>query len=351
MSASTAELPYLTASLPGTGGALRATHDDFCVDEIPAYEPSGEGDHVYARIEKRDMTTPFAVQQLARALGVDPRDVGYAGLKDRHAVTTQWVSLPKVDPAAVESLAIENLRVLAVSRHRNKLRTGHLRGNRFSLRITGLDDVDGALARAERIVDVLRSAGVPNYYGEQRFGRAGDNADRGFAWLKGGPSPKQPFEKKLFVSAAQSELFNRYLSARVRDGLLATYLDGELAMRWPVGGPWHVDPSEAQGLYDARGASAAGPIFGTKMLRAKGDAQAREERELSAEGLTYESFARARDLGEGSRRPVRMIVDDLRVARDGAALRLTFTLPAGGYATTLAREVMKGAENVETTFE
>lgn len=348
----TASLPYLTASLPGIGGALRATLDDFRVDEIAAYEPSGEGEHVYARIEKRDMTTPFAVDRIARALRVDARDIGYAGLKDRHAVTTQWVSLPRVDPAAVEALAIDGLRVLAVSRHKNKLRTGHLHGNRFTLRVTGLGDVSLAIQSASVIATELRVSGCPNYYGAQRFGREGDNAERGLAWLRGASSaPRQHFERKLFASAVQSMLFNRYLALRVEAGELARYIPGELAMRHPTGGPWRVDPAEAQALYDARQASGAGPMFGTRMLKSEGEALAREEAVLAAASLTLDDFARARDLGEGTRRPVRMIVDDLSVEADGDAVKLAFSLPAGGYATALAREVMKGAETVETALD
>ncbi len=345
-------LPYLTASLPGTGGVLRASPEDFRVDEIPAYEPSGEGSHVYVRFEKRGMTTPFAVERMARALGVDPRDAGYAGLKDRHAVTTQWASFPDVDPAAAEALSIEGVRVLAVSRHRNKLRTGHLHGNRFVIRVTGVEHPGLAIGNAHVIATELRNYGCPNYYGEQRFGREGDNAARGMAWLRGEASaPRQHFERKMLVSAAQSELFNRYLARRVASGELARYVDGDLAVRHPVGGPWRVDPAEAQGLYDAHAASATGPMFGTKMLRAAGEALAREEAVLAEAGLAPGDFARARDLGEGTRRAVRMIVDDLSVDDDRGALRLAFTLPAGAYATSLLREVMKGAETVETAPE
>jgi tRNA pseudouridine13 synthase len=348
----TASLPFLTASHPGIGGVLRATLDDFRVDEIAAYEPTGEGEHVYARIEKRDMTTPFAVDRLARALRVDARDIGYAGLKDRHAVTTQWVSLPRVDVAAVEALAIENLRVLAVSRHRNKLRTGHLHGNRFTLRVTSVTDLALAIRNASVIATELRMSGCPNYYGAQRFGREGDNAARGMAWLRGeAPAPRQHFERKLFASAVQSSLFNRYLALRVEAGELGRYVEGELAMRHPTGGAWRVDPAEAQALYDAREASAAGPMFGTRMLKTSGEALAREEAVLAEAQMKTDDFARARDLGEGTRRPVRMIVDDLRVEADGDAVKLTFTLPAGGYATALAREFMKGTETVETALE
>ena len=341
----TPTLPYATAHLPGIGGALRASNDDFRVEEIPAYLPSGEGDHTYARIEKRDMTTPFAVERLAKALGVDPRDVGYAGLKDRHAVTTQWVSIPRVDPARVEGVAIEGLRVLEVSRHRNKLRTGHLHGNRFILRVTGIVDAPLAIERASVIATELRNMGVPNYYGDQRFGREGDNAARGFAWLRGeAPAPREGFQRKLLVSAAQSALFNQYLARRVSLGALGRYVPGDLAARHPVGRPWSVDPAEAQGLYDAHAASATGPVFGTAMPWPEGEARAMEEAVLAEAAVEVGWFARARDLGEGARRAVRSLVDDLQVERDGEALRFSFTLPAGAYATVVMREFMKDAD-------
>ena len=128
-------LPYLTEDLPGTGGTLRARDEDFVVDEEPAYLPSGTGDHVFVRIEKRGLATPVAVTQLARALGVKDRDIGVAGMKDRHAVTTQWLSLPPpVTPEAALAVIAEGLRVLEARRHGHKLRTGHVRGNRFRLR-------------------------------------------------------------------------------------------------------------------------------------------------------------------------------------------------------------------------
>ena len=176
-------LPYFTADLPGIGGVLRTTDEDFRVDEVPAYEPSGAGEHVFARIEKRGLTTPHAVKAIARALGVRERDVGVAGMKDRYAVTTQWVSLPPpVTPEAVRALAIDGVKVLEAIRHGHKLRTGHVRANRFKLRVRGVDP--DAIERARAILARLAEApGAPNFYGEQRFGRDGDNAAKGRALL------------------------------------------------------------------------------------------------------------------------------------------------------------------------
>src|SRR5512142_1769433 len=178
-------LPLVTADLPGSGGTLRASPEDFRVDEVPAYLPSGTGPHLYVRIEKRGRTTPDALRAIARALGVPERDAGYAGLKDRDAVTTQWLSFPCArdpDPAA---LAGPGLRVLEASRHANKLRAGHVRANRFSIAVRG-----GDAARAREAAAALAERGLPNFFGPQRFGTEGRNAEVGRALLRGEQTPE-----------------------------------------------------------------------------------------------------------------------------------------------------------------
>jgi tRNA pseudouridine13 synthase len=342
-------LPFLTADLPSIGGVLRATPGDFRVEEIPAYLPSGEGEHLYVTFEKTGQTTPDVVKAMARALGVDPREAGWAGLKDRHAVTVQTASFLKGDEARALALELPGVRVLAAKRHRNKLKSGHLHGNCFVLRVRGC--VPGALATAEQVRARLLATGVPNYYGSQRFGREGDNAERGRAWLTGAaPAPREGFLRKMYVSALQSALFNAYVAVRLADGLLDRYVDGDLAVRHPVGGPFLIDPAEAQEAYAAQKASATGPMFGRAMRWPEREARAREERLLAAQGLTLEHFARARDLAEGTRRAVRICLDGLEVrAVDGEVpggqdLVLAFTLPAGGYATAVLREFRKTDE-------
>ncbi len=160
------QLPLLTADAPGVGGRP-VEPEDFVVEEIPAYLPCGTGDHGYARVEKRGLTTRQAVDRLCRALSVPPSSAGYAGLKDKHAVTRQWISLAGVTPDQLLALpATPELRVLEASRHRNKLKTGHLRGNRFTIRLRELA-VDGQLAhdRASAVLEQLGEIGLPNFYG------------------------------------------------------------------------------------------------------------------------------------------------------------------------------------------
>ncbi len=332
--------PRRCGDLPPVGGSLRAVDDDFRVDEVPSYEPSGEGEHTYLRFEKRDMTTTYAITQIARSLKIQARDVGYAGMKDRHAVTTQTVSIPRVDPARVAALDIPGLRVLSVSRHRNKLRTGHLRGNRFELRVRDLPDgVDAALARARSIAAVIASAGVPNYFGEQRFGRDGDNAERARAWLSGeDPGPRDPHARRFLVSSLQSELFNTWLGRRVADGLLDAHVDGDLAARGANGRPWLITAADAALLYPAGEASPTGPMFGRSMERPTGEAEAREEATLSGASLDRAFFDRIGPLAEGTRRPARVFAEELIVEADGDALVFRFTLPSGAYATVVMRE-------------
>jgi tRNA pseudouridine13 synthase len=334
-------LPFLTEGEPSIGGTLRGSPADFQVEEVPAYLPSGEGDHVYVRFAKRGITTPDAVRAMARALSIDPRECGWAGLKDKHAVTIQWASFLRADPERARGLSLDGIEVLEVSRHRNKLKAGHLHGNRFALRARGCGE--GALEVARRVAERLAREGVPNYYGAQRFGRDGDNAERGVRWLTGlAPAPRDAFERKMLASSVQSWLFNRYVAERLRDGLLARYVPGDLAVRHPLDRVFAISPEEAEVSFARRECSATGPMFGPEMRWSDGQARAREESLLSASGLALEHFARARGLAEGTRRAVRMCPAAIDVTAEGpGVLRFVFELPAGAYATAVLREFRK----------
>lgn len=334
-------LPFLTADEPSIGGVFRQSPEDFSVEEIPAYLPAGEGDHVYVRFAKRGITTPDAVKAMAKALGVDGRECGWAGLKDKHAVTVQWASFLRADVEKARALALDGITVLDVSRHRNKLKTGHLHGNRFSIVVRGC--VDGALAIAQRVAERITLEGAPNYYGAQRFGRDGDNAARGVAWLTGATgAPKEHFDRKMLASSVQSWLFNRYLAERVRDGMLALYIEGDLAMRHPIERVFSITEDEARSTYASRACSATGPMFGPEMRWPEGAAKAREAKVLEGSGLEIEHFARAKGLAEGTRRAVRVCPPKVEVSDEGGgALRFVFELPAGAYATAVLREFRK----------
>jgi tRNA pseudouridine13 synthase len=331
-------VPFLTPSLPGTGGRIKVEPADFEVEELPAYEPSGSGDHLFVWIEKTDLGAEFFVRQVARRLGIPNGEVGTAGLKDRRAVTRQWVSVPASCEPALSQLDGGGIRVLKTSRHTNKLRPGHLRGNRFRILIRDANDAD-----VEPILDHIRSTGLPNFYGPQRFGRGGETAAIGMATLKGEPiKVRNPFLRKLALSAAQSLLFNDYLARRMADGFFRTVLAGDVMAKWPAGGMFTAEdlPTE-QARFDRREIVTAGPMFGRKTFPANGPAADREAVVLDTAGLSKASFDGFGKLLQGTRRHNLVYVDDLSAVRESAGLRLAFTLPAGSYATVILREVMK----------
>jgi tRNA pseudouridine13 synthase len=348
-------LPYLTAALGGTAGTLRTTDDDFVVDEELPYAPSGAGDHVFVRIEKRGTTTVDAARALARALGVRDRDIGVAGMKDRHAVARQWLSLPPpVAPEQALAVELPGVRVLEAHRHAHKLRTGHVRANRFVLRVRGVDA--GAAERARQILAALSEPpGAPNWYGEQRFGRDGDNPARGRALLTGErPLGRDRRLDRLMISALQSQLFNDWLTARIGDGLYRAVLAGDLLHK--RGGGMFVcdDPATDQARLAAGELVVTGPMFGDRM-RMPGDASpalAREAEVLARAGIPREAFSpqRVRALAEGTRRDAAVEVAGATVAAvdgDGSTIELGFALPGGAYATAVMREVMKSDQAVD----
>jgi len=332
---------------------LKSTPEDFVVEEIPAYEPSGEGDHVFVRFVKRDVTTPDAVKAIAAALGARERDVGVAGMKDKVAVTEQTISLPAspgIEERAME-LALPGIRIVAARRHRHKLKTGHLRGNRFTLVLREIEDPGAVLEGFARVA----ASGVPNAFGEQRFGRDGDNASRARAWLSGkGAAPRDPRLRRLLFSALQSAVFNEVLARRVEDGTWATVLTGDIVRRRDTGGLFTctdagVDRERAR----RKEVSATGPIVGVKMTWPEGEPLALERRvafEVLGEGI---DLAETRALGEGTRRALRLEVDDLRAEREQDSIRVHFVLPKGAYATTVVQAVLAAspASPTDLSFE
>jgi tRNA pseudouridine13 synthase len=338
-----------TADLPGIGGRFKTQPEDFEVEEIPAYQPSGSGPYLYLWIEKRGLGAEYFVRQVAKRLGLGVIEIGTAGLKDRHAVTRQWVSVPARVEERLAQLDGDGIRVLSVTRHGNKLRPGHLRGNRF--RVLLRDVVADAGERLPALLERLRRDGLANFYGEQRFGREGATGLLGLALLRQEPLPTggtisalNPFLRKLALSAAQSALFNHYLRVRITDGLHRRVLAGDVMAKWPVGAKFVVeDVAREQARLDAREIVPAGPMFGRKNFRAAGEAAEREEQVLRDAGLTPQSFTPFGKLMPGARRHNLVYLEDLTANVDSDGVRLSFTLPAGCYATVLLRELTHGA--------
>jgi tRNA pseudouridine13 synthase len=345
-------LPLLTAAFPGIGGRIKTEPEDFEVEEIPAYQPAGVGDYLYLWIEKRGMGAEYFTRQIAQRLGIAAGAVGSAGLKDRHAVTRQWVSVPASAEPNLPHLAGDDLRVLRVSRHTNKLRPGHLHGNRFRILIRDVAGDRDVAATAAAVVARVQQHGLPNFYGPQRFGHDGETLQLGRALLldlplplgRGGRRPNlhNPFLRKLALSAVQSGLFNVYLAQRLADDLLRRVLAGDVMAKWPFGGMFTAeDVAVEQERFDRRETVTAGPLFGRKTFSARHDAAAREAAVLAGAGLSAASFARFGKLLLGTRRHNLVYLDDLAVAVEPEGVRLTFTMPAGSYATVLLRELMK----------
>lgn len=335
------QLPTLTRDLPGCGGVFKATPEDFVVEEIPAYEPSGEQDceHLYLWIEKRGRSTQDVAKALARHCGMQEKDVSWAGLKDRQAVTRQYLCAPAryVEPK-LATFALEGVTVLRTARHRNKLKGGHLRGNRFELVVRGVTDQ----AVAKEVLARLVRLGIPNFFGEQRFGVGGDNAEKGKRILQAGGRHRDRFERKLLLSAYQSDLFNRVLARRLDGGTFATALAGDVLKKNLTGGEFVcAEPAVDQPRVDSLEVSPTGPLFGPEMRRPEGVVDALEEAVLTEEGITRELFVAGGNETMGARRLLRIAVALESAEPQGDVLRLKFSLPAGSYATVLLRELLK----------
>ncbi|HEY3498762.1 MAG TPA: tRNA pseudouridine(13) synthase TruD [Polyangiaceae bacterium] len=334
--------PFFCADLPAAGGRIGPSLEDFVVDEIPAYAPSGTGDHWYVRVRKRGVTTRDAVLALARAANVPERDIGYAGMKDKHGVTTQWLSLPGKGAAPDTWALPSDLELVEVSRHTNKLRTGHLRGNRF--RIALVATAAGGEAAARQVLERLAERGHVNQFGAQRFGRGGRNLSEALDWLSGAarlPRGRERFLSKLYASAAQSEVFNRYATRRVELGL-DRLLRGEVVRLSGAGAMFVVESPEAEvERLRARDIVLTGPLPGPKMRAATDEAE-RLERELCAEvGLDERALVELARNAPGTRRDLLVFPERCEVSATEERVVLAFELPAGSYATMVVREVTR----------
>jgi tRNA pseudouridine13 synthase len=402
---------YLTQDLPGIGGRIKETPSDFGVEEIPLYAPSGEGTYTFFEVRKSGISTYEAVRQIARALGIRPAEIGYAGLKDAQAVTSQVLSVERVPPERLEALALPAIQVTWARRHRNKLKIGHLRGNRFTIRIRGVEE--SSLPACQAVLDVLCRRGVPNRYGLQRFGMRGNSAILGRAILRGdaeaffrefvgGAGPGESSRvyearlradagdwegayrlfpssmadernalqaalktggdfgralatlskrlKSFLLNAYQSELFNRVLDARLE--ALDRVLAGDLAMKHPGHSIFRVEDEPVEQARAARfEISATGPVYGYRMMWPAGWPGELEAEILEAEGLDLEAFRIGDGIRlRGERRSLRFQAHDLEAwYEDGVMLR--FWLSAGSYATSLLAEVMKGSSTAEASAD
>lgn len=327
---------------PAATGVIRAREEDFCVWEQALIQPSGEGHHLWLDIEKRGANTDWVAGQLARAAGVPRRDVGYAGMKDRHGVTTQWfsVGLQEAGNSDWQSWEIADVRVLNAVRHGRKLKRGALRGNRFRLTVC---DVDDPAEDLENRLEQIRDQGVPNYFGSQRFGHGGRNVAQAAQWLqRGGRIPRN--RRSIYLSAARSFLFNEVVSERVRQGSWNRLLDGDLAL---LDGSRSVFPctlpdETLEQRCRAFDIHPTGPLPGRCGKRAalpSGVAEGVEQSILLAHQGLVSGLERAGV--DAARRSLRLKPEALSWSREEDRLVLEFSLPAGAYATSVMRELLQ----------
>jgi tRNA pseudouridine13 synthase len=325
-------------------GKLRVSPQDFQVREMLGFTPGGGGEHLWLHLRKTGWNTMDLALALAKLAGLPVRLVGYSGLKDRQAVTEQWFSLHlpgKADPDL--SLLPAGVELLEVVRHHRKLNRGTHRSNAFRIVVRDLDgDIDALPAHFERI----RQRGVPNYFGEQRFGRDDNNYRRAVQWLDGqGEAPRKPALRSLWLSAARSRLFNEVLAERERRGVWDQLLEGDV-----------LQPEASRGLFlaadepNAVARLAAGEVHPTAPLPgAGGMASSAACAALEAEVLApYQALidGLAREGVEASRRATRLPVTDFSWQRDGTTLTLSFSLPAGAFATTVLATFLDWNEHV-----
>jgi len=326
---------------PLGSGRLRVEPEDFQVEEDLGFEPDGEGPHRLLWVRKRDANTEWVARRLAALAGVAASEVGFAGLKDRHALTWQWFSLPAPRPGAPEpqwsALVEEGIEVLSVQGHGRKLRRGVLRGNRFRLRVRDCRIDPAAL---DSRLEAMRARGVPNYFGEQRFGRQGANLARAQALFAGAIRRAPRHQRGLWLSAARSQLFNEVLAERVRGASWDRPLPGERLQL--AGSQSHflaetLDASliERVACFDLH---PSGPLWGAGESPVAGEVDALESAVLAPFGDWTAGLARAGLKQE--RRALRLALPDLQAELRGSDLHLDFSLPAGAYATVVLRELL-----------
>jgi tRNA pseudouridine13 synthase len=371
-------LPLLTEDLAGIGGVIKTREEDFIVEELPLYEPCGEGTHIYALIEKKGISTMDVLVKIAKALHIKRKAIGFAGLKDTQAITRQWISIENTEPDILMRLNLSGIKILQLARHNNKIRLGHLSGNHFIIRIRNFTlPLQQSIKQTEAILAVLTKRGVPNYFGPQRFGSRNDGhllgkaiicgqidefmdiflgrpkkdkytaytAARTFyergdyekacnAWpitfvdqhralkelLKTSGDKKAAYNKvdrnlaRFYVSAYQSHIFNKVLAARMP--LIDKVLEGDMAYKHDNGACFRVEnPQAEQSRCDAFEISPTGPLFGRRMTELTGPAGEIENPILQEAKELTDNFSQLdKNIARGCRRSLRFQPKNVRIS-------------------------------------
>ena len=338
---------------------FKQTPRDFVVEEIPLYEFSGEGEHLILFVRKKGLSTSEMIGQFARYLNIKNRDIGYAGLKDKHAMTKQYISIHKSHEAALENFNLENIKIISKAYHNNKLKIGHLKGNRFYIKLKKVNPTSAA--KIDEALKNIGQVGMPNFFGYQRFGNDGDNHVLGEKLAKGEARERNPRVKKLLINAYQSHLFNLWLSRRLEiNSLVSSFepseiesllnmpndevkkmkaqkhpfklINGDIMEHYPHGKLFDFE-SDANDLirFDGREISVTGLLCGKKVRLSSGVAGEIEKEfndEINEDGARRFAWIYPTEV-EGRFNPVE------------AQYEMNFTLPKGSYATVLIEEIAK----------
>jgi tRNA pseudouridine13 synthase len=327
-----------SAPAPLTAAVLRASAEDFVVEEQMPFTLAGSGEHLWVKLRKRGYNTEQAARELARLAGVARRDVGYAGMKDRHAVTVQWFSLHLAGRSDPDWRGLpEGMQVLEAVRHTRKLKTGALEGNCFVLT---LRDCRGDAEQLRTRLEAIRQHGVPNYFGEQRFGRDGDNIRHARAMFAGVEEVRDRHRRGLYLSAARSWLFNAVLAERIRQQSWQTALRGEAYILAGSNSFFVADSADETIQHRLRihDIHLSGPLWGEGEPPTQADVRVLEMQAAAGNPELTHGLAQAGLRQE--RRALRVIPSGLKAeALDASSWRLTFCLPAGSYATAVLREL------------
>ena len=346
--------PFVPVSVPGfekKQAEIKAFAEDFRVDEVGPEHSDDAGPHIRFRIEKRQLTTEEVLFHIAKELGIDKESIGVGGLKDKQAVTTQYLTVKHELEPRLADIESEGLRVLEVCGRARKLKRGHLGGNAFSILLRGtVAEEEPSLAEA---LHHLAEHGIPNAYGAQRFGHQMSTWELGRKLLVEGedaladiPRQKKRFMRRLAINAVQSGVFNTWLLERQRDGLLSTVLQGDVLWVERLGTPQlALDPRAEQQRLEAAKVSLTGPMFGVKMRAAVGKAALREKSLLGQYGFALQQFSPFVKIAPGSRRPALIYPKEIGTAVEPDGVRLSFKLPPGAYATVVLNALVN-AENV-----
>ena len=330
------DLAYLQKTPPKQTALLKAECADFVVKEQLGYDMSGDGEFVAVKVRKTDCNTLFVGEQLAKFAGISARNMSYAGLKDRKAVTEQWFSLqmPGQPTPDFNQFSLEGVEILDVTRHQRKIRIGSLQGNHFEILLRNAEETDELKER----LDFLAKNGFPNYFTEQRFGRDGNNLAQALRWANGEIKVKDRYKRSFYLSAARSEIFNLIVSKRMELNLAQQILVGDV-LQLNGSHSWFV-VDESEDLAQLQQRLAQQDVLLTAPLIGEEEKSAVDfENEIFAQHQALFALMRQERM-KAARRAILMQPQHFQWKFEPNGLRLQFALPAGSYATALIRELV-----------